>query len=579
MTTIYGLVGAFATPLAGKISDLWGKKRVLLVSGAVFVIGSIVCVLSGNWALFLVGRALEALSLGNVAVSYGVFRDLLPRRYVPVALGALATGFGVSAVVAPLIAGSLTGGGDYHPIFWFLAAYGAVTLVLVIAFVPETTLRVRQRLDVLGALLLCGGVTLCLLYLSNGSAWGWTAPRALASLAAGLVLLIVFVPVERRTATPIIDVRLLLSAKVTTTVVVYFLGTAAIATIAYALPLMLQTPTAAQLAQGVYRSSTAALHVGLNDGLTYAAGVGLIGVAIHATLFQGVFSMASGPASGWWATRIGARTPVIVAFVAFGLAAVSLLTTSQHGVWFYALSSALFGLGFGAIYACVPNLIVDAVPPRQQGISSGMLAVFGALSTALATAVVTAFINANPLIITVTAGGKVVKTLNLAAQSSLTTWHGFVGIFWVGSRHGSARPGGRRRDAPRPDTGYRGPGERAVPGVDVLMELTDRSRPSTGRHGAGPRHETGEPTVSSFHPDLRRHAWYMPRDLGVATTLRLLRRLDAVSRRRPPSDLTVVPLGPAISVRLFRGRHDFVRRTGTAVDTRRRVRVRPSAPG
>jgi acetyl esterase/lipase len=59
--------------------------------------------------------------------------------------------------------------------------------------------------------------------------------------------------------------------------------------------------------------------------------------------------------------------------------------------------------------------------------------------------------------------------------------------------------------------------------------------------------------VSSFHPDLRRHAWYMPRDLGVATTLRLLRRLDAVSRRRPPSDLTVVPLGPAISVRLFRG--------------------------
>lgn len=442
MTTIYGLVGAFATPLAGKISDLSGKKRVLLVSGAVFVVGSLICVLSGSWALFLVGRAFQALSLGNVAVSYGLFRDLLPRRYVPVALGALATGFGLSAVAAPLIAGSLTGGGDYHPIFWFLAAYGVITLALMIAFVPETKLRVRQRLDLLGALLLCGGVTLCLVYLSNGSTWGWTAPRALAWLAAGLVVLIVFVPIERRADAPIIDVRLLLSAKVSMTMAVYFLGTAAIATIAYTLPLMMQTPTVAQLAHGVYQASMtqshrtlaqtmATLHVNLNDGLTYAAGVGLIGVAVHATLFQGTFSMASGPASGWWASRVGARQPVVIAFVAFALAAVSLLTTSQHGIWFYALSSALFGIGFGAIYACVPNLIVDAVPPGQQGISSGLLAVFGALATALATAVVTAFINANPLIITVTAGGKVVQTVNLATQSSLTTWHGFVGIFWV----------------------------------------------------------------------------------------------------------------------------------------------------
>src|SRR5258708_25892839 len=79
MTTIYGLVGGVATPLAGKASDLWGKKRMLMFSGTLFVVGSVICVTSHNWALFLVGRAFQALSLGNVAVSYGLFRDLLPR--------------------------------------------------------------------------------------------------------------------------------------------------------------------------------------------------------------------------------------------------------------------------------------------------------------------------------------------------------------------------------------------------------------------------------------------------------------------------------------------------------------------
>ncbi|HEY4460654.1 MAG TPA: MFS transporter [Pseudonocardiaceae bacterium] len=430
MTTIYGLVGGFATPLAGKISDLWGKKRVLVVSGAVFAVGSLICALSGNWALFLLGRGFQALSLGNVAVSYGLFRDLLPRRYVPIALGAIVTGFGLSAVVAPLLAGYVTAAGNYHSIFWFLAGYGVVTLALVIAFVPETRLRMRQRLDVLGALILSGGVALCLVYLSNGSAWGWASLHSLAYLAGGVVLLAFFVPVERRMVAPIIDMSLLFSARVSLTMAVYFLGTMAISCLSYVLPLMMQTPTAAQLAQGVHRTS-ALLHVGLNDSLSYAAGIGLIGVAIHATLFQGVSSMASGPGAGWLAARIGARRPVIVAFLALGLAAVSLLTTSQHGVWFYALSATLFGCGFGAIFACVPNLIIDAVPPRQQGISSGMLAVFGALATALATAVVTAFINANPLIMTVSAAGRVVKTVNLAAQDSLATWSGFVGVFWV----------------------------------------------------------------------------------------------------------------------------------------------------
>lgn len=442
MTTIFGLVGGVATPLVGKASDLWGKKHLLVISSMLFVIGSVICVASHNWALFLVGRGFQALSLGSVAVSYGLFRDVLPRRYIPMSLGVLVTGFGLSAIAAPLLSGYLTDHNSWRSIFWFLLAYGVITLALLALLVPETKYRVKQRLDVLGALILSGGVALCLVYLSNGPTWGWSSSGALPYLIAGVVLLAAFLPWERRVAQPIIDLPVLLNPKVLMTIALYFFGSLAIGSIAYAVPLMLETPHASSLIlsaqQGVaaqthlsLAQSAALLHVSLNDGLRFAAGVSLIGVALHASLFQGGWSMLTGPGAGWWGAKRGPRRPAIVGYLALLLAGVSLLTTSEHGIWYLALTTSLFGIGFGIMYACSPNLLIDAVPPRQQGISAGMLAVFGSLATAIGSAAVTAFIFANPLILTVSSGGKPVSTVNLSKLDSLGTWHAFVDVAWM----------------------------------------------------------------------------------------------------------------------------------------------------
>ncbi len=79
-----------------------------LIVGVLFLIGTLVCAVTSNWAVFLVGRALQAVCLGIPAAGYGIVRDLLPRRWIPVAIGLLATGLGASAVAAPLIGGLLT---------------------------------------------------------------------------------------------------------------------------------------------------------------------------------------------------------------------------------------------------------------------------------------------------------------------------------------------------------------------------------------------------------------------------------------------------------------------------------------
>lgn len=442
MTTIFGLVGGIATPLAGKASDLWGKKRILVVSGLLFIVGSIVCVASHDWAFFLVGRGLQALSLGNVAVSYGLFRDLLPRKYTPVALGVIVTGFGLSAIAAPLLSGYLTDHSSWRSIFWFLLIYGAATVALTAFLVPETTLRVKQRLDILGALVLSGGVALCLVYLSNGPAWGWSSSGSLPYLIAGLALLAVFLPLESRAAQPIIDLPVLLNPKVLGTIALYFCGSLAISAIAYALPLMLETPRAGTLILSAQQGAAtrlhlpsaqvaSLLHITVNDGLKFAAGVTLIGVAVHATLFQGAVSMFVGPAAGWRSARVGPRRPAILGFIAFLATGILLLTTSEHGIWYFALTASVLGIGFGIMYAALPNMMIDAVPPRQQGISAGMLSVVGSMAVAVSTAAVTAFIYAKPLLLSVSVGGKVVNTTNLSKQYSLPTWNAFVGVSWV----------------------------------------------------------------------------------------------------------------------------------------------------
>ncbi|WP_051939557.1 MFS transporter [Phaeacidiphilus oryzae] len=442
MTTIFALVGAVSAPLLGKSSDLWGKKRMLLVAGVLFLAGSLVCCLTHSWTAFLVGRALEAMALGNTTVTYGLFRDLLPRRLVPTAVGFLATGFGLSALAAPLLSGWLLDHWSWRSIFWTMAGYGVVTMAGVLLLVPETRLRSRQRLDVLGALLLSGGLALSLLYLSEGHSWGWTSPAALGCLLGGPALLALFVLVERRVPEPLVDLRLLLGGRMLTTLSAALFGGIVLGLISYAMPLFLQTPTAARFTaqvraaavtqQHVPAATASLLQVDFNSTLAFAGGLTLIGFALYGALWQGGFAMAAGPVSGWLSGRIGPRRLLIGAGAFSAAGAALFLTTTSHGVWFYALSGSVYGIGFGTLLATAPTLVMEAVPERQQGVSTGMMSVVLSAGTAIGTAVVTAVIFANPLIMRVRLGPQTVATVDLARTGTLTTWHGAQLIYAIG---------------------------------------------------------------------------------------------------------------------------------------------------
>jgi MFS family permease len=412
MLIVFLLVGGALTPLMGKMSDLWGKRRLLLVSGAAFAVGTLICALAHSWPLFLVGRGVEALGLSAQTIAYGLFRDILPRRYVPVGVGMIAAGTGLGVVAGPLLAGWLLEHHSWRWLFWILLIFVGVMLPLVVFLVPESTLRVRESLDVFGGILLAAGVGLALLYLSNGATWGWTHFSSLAYLIGGLLLLAAFVYVERTVSHPLVDLPLLMRPSVFLTLLISLFGSIAGGLLTYAIPYMMQSATADQLTASIALQVRKSLPPGLPPALLqqitiqiigdtrYALGMTLLQYATHSAVIYGSFAVLAGILTGIWSRTIGLRIPLVIGQASLTGAAV--LTVFAHTWWQYSLVSVLLGIALGAYFASLPNLIVEVVPATKQGISSGMLYVFITFGTSIGTAILTAFQAAHPLKFTVT---------------------------------------------------------------------------------------------------------------------------------------------------------------------------------
>ena len=413
--TILGVVGAASLALVGKAADLFGKKQTLLLVSVFFLAGTLVCALTRNWGLFLAGRGLQALSLGMSAITVSIVRDLMPRRWIPVSLGVLGAGLGVSAIFAPLVGGALTDHYSWRAIFWFLGIYMVITIPLLVAVVPDSPFRVRQRFDVPGAVLFGAGTGGVLIYLSQGAAWGWTSIGCLAYLIGGAVLLLAWVTWESRISYPMMELSLLRAPKFSLLAAIALFATLCIALPNFVIPYMFETPKAKVLESTILAQTAAQQHIPVSiiarfvhfqGDISYAGGFSVFQLAWHIVIFTSGASVLFAPIGGILARKVGARLPMIIGSVALLIS--FLLWWQFHKTWQeQALIGLLWGVGFGFYYAASPNLLIDAVPAQRQGISSSMLAAFGGIGGALATALVTPILTSHPFQLVATPpGGK-----------------------------------------------------------------------------------------------------------------------------------------------------------------------------
>lgn len=401
---IVGVAGGATMALLGKLGDKIGKKNVTLLCGLLFLVGALLCVLTSNWPLFLVGRALGGASWAMTAVEYGLVRDLMPRKWIPIAVGVVGTGFGIGGVVTPIIVGALTDHYSWRSVFWFLVIYTVVTTPVLFFGVPETPVRARQRFDVIGGALFGAGVGLALIYVSQGSTWGWANIGCLGYLIGGVVALAAFIGWELRVPEPMMELKLLRAPKVAIPMTAAFLVTLAVSTISLLVAYMFETPTASALRAQVIARGAAQAHVppsivaqfvSFRGDLSYANGFSVLSMALHITIWTSLFGMLFGVLGGWVCRRAGSRLPLIVSGVA--LLAGCALWAAWHSTWEEQVGIGVFyGIAFGFYFAANPNLLMDAVPADRQGVSAGMLAVFGSIGTSVGTAAFTAIASAHP---------------------------------------------------------------------------------------------------------------------------------------------------------------------------------------
>jgi MFS family permease len=363
--TIVTLAGATVMPIVGKAADKWGKKRVILWLGAVFILGSVVCALTTSFAVLLVGRALQGCLVGIVMLSYSLVRDIMPRDFVPIALGTVVTGVGMAAVAGPFLAGWTIDTFGHEGVFWFLAIYVAVLTPVYAAVVPESDVRVDRPVDYVGTILLGPGIGVLLLGITQGEEWGWTAGSTLGLLALGVVMLAAFVLWERRCPHPLISLDVLLGRKFGPTVL-------AVACISYMMnanalisPTMLRTP------EGV-------------PGISYGAGLSATELAVW-TCPLGIVGMFVGPLGGYLSKRIGARN-VLLASSVFFLVDMYLGSRLFSVQWQIGIVSFIVGFAVGFLHSSNANLLQDALPISQSAVGNTVGGMAALLAAGIATA-------------------------------------------------------------------------------------------------------------------------------------------------------------------------------------------------
>src|SRR3954470_8035848 len=370
--TIYLLTASIATPVLGRLGDMFGKERMLVVVLVMFALGSLVAALSHSIGVLVAGRAIQGCAGAVFPLAFGIIRDEFPPERVAQGIGLISATFGIGGGVGLVAAGLIVDHLDYEWIFWMALIVTIIAIVCTVLFVPESPIKVPAKIDWVGAALLSVGLGTLLLGISEGPRWGWGSTRVFGVFLASAVAFIVWVRFEFRMPEPLVDMRMMRRRAVWTTNLTGLLVGFGMFGSFILIPQFVQAPP--------------------GSGYGFAATVTEAGLILLPSTAVMLFA---GPIAGWLGGRLGSRLPLLIgtllAALAFGLIAVA----HEHK-WELYIGTALMGAGIGFAFAAMANLIVEAVDPTETGVATGMNTIMrtvgGSLGGQISATIVTAHV-------------------------------------------------------------------------------------------------------------------------------------------------------------------------------------------
>jgi MFS family permease len=360
------LVGAISAALGSRLGDIFGRRRIVMVMLTLAMTGSVINALSHDILGLIVGRSIQGVAAALLPLCIGLVREYFPGPRVPKAIGWLAAIASFSAMLGIVVGGAMADNVGWRATFWLAAGHAAISLACVIVFLPPSrAFGIRGSFDWLGGVLFAPAIAALLLGLEFWKKAGASDPRFLACTALGSILMVVWVRGELRHPYPMLDVRQLGTRQLGLTMLLMALFGLGSSQLMLVLLLIAQQPVWTGIGLGL--TATVAAWIKIPSGLS-----GLIG----------------SPWSGHMAARSGARRAAIIGTVvtAVGWAAFALWHDSIAQL---VLCSLVCTIGGAAVYAAIPNLVVEVAPAERTSELNGMSHVFRTVGTAVGTQFVT----------------------------------------------------------------------------------------------------------------------------------------------------------------------------------------------
>ena len=368
--TAYLLTSTAATPLIGKLSDLYGRKKLTQISISVFLLGLVFCSVAPNMTVLVAARAFVGIGSGGImAMTFVVIADIVPPRERGRYVGAFTSVFAIAGVLGPLIGGIIVDNFSWRWIFIINLPFGLVALLMTQKYLRLPTTRRDTSIDTLGAVLLVGGIGTLILTISWASVeYGWTSRPTLSLGFISTVLIIALFLWEPHAENPMLPLHLFKNSTVNTLIPLTTFVSAAMTLVSSFMPLFLQAVT------GISPTNSGLLLVPMMLGLTFSST--LVGRKVTATGRYRVWPI------------IGTALGIV------GMTLVAFISKSGMGIGVGLIGMAFIGLCSGASFPTSTTAIQNSVDIRDLGIASSTAQLCRSLGSVISVAVYGTILNA-----------------------------------------------------------------------------------------------------------------------------------------------------------------------------------------
>jgi MFS family permease len=351
----YLIPGAVMTPIAGKLSDIYGRKKVLLVIMAVYAVGISMAGFAENIYFLFVSRAIQGIGIAMFVIAFSIIRDQFPRDRISIGQGIISSMFASGAVIGLLMGGFIISNFGWRATFLSAVPITIILFIIIWRFkydakappADKVKQYVSRTVDITGAITLALFVTsflLALTLLETGQ--GFNMANMAAFLTIGIVSLVVFIVVERRSKEPLVDLRLIVHKVILPANLIIMVVGFSMFMVFQTIPVLVRNPTP----------------LGFGGD---AAAVG------YTQLPFAIVLLVFGPTSGLIVSKLGSVKPIIMG-TAITAAGFFGLVAFHEGWAAVAVNLAILSTGLSLTNVGAMNVTILATPSEFIGMSLGM---------------------------------------------------------------------------------------------------------------------------------------------------------------------------------------------------------------